>query len=86
MSIPYPHITLHAISRAPLRPLNPDAPAGESTGGGPCIYCQVDESEGLDPETDEDGQSWELVIVPNDPTNRKEKPQAQLTLHSSGVR
>lgn len=65
LSIPYPHITLHAISRAPPS----SSPDGETTGGGPCIYCQVDESEGLDPEEDEGGQSWELIIAPNDAAN-----------------
>lgn len=65
ISIPYPHITLHAISRAPLS-------TNGTTGGGPCIYCQIDESEGVEGEgEDEDGyaSSREALIVPADPAS-----------------
>lgn len=69
LSIPYPLITLHAISRAPLRSL---AAAGEPetavAGGGPCIYCQIDEAEG-DDEAEYDTR--EVIIVPSDPTARE---------------
>ncbi|KAL8278422.1 hypothetical protein RQP46_009112 [Phenoliferia psychrophenolica] len=66
LAIPYPHITLHAISRAPI--------TTTGTGGGPCIYCQVDESEGGDDSEaahDEDGYaiSREVIIVPADPSS-----------------
>ncbi|KAI5481210.1 hypothetical protein MNV49_005645 [Pseudohyphozyma bogoriensis] len=65
VSIPYPHITLHAISRAPLR-----SGSADNGGGGPCIYCQVDESdeaaEGA--EDDYEDTSREVIIIPSDPS------------------
>jgi len=46
--IPFPAITLHAISRAPMRPFAPvdgePAPLADTAlAGGPCLYCQLDE-------------------------------------------
>ncbi|GAA6003266.1 Voldacs domain-containing protein [Rhodotorula paludigena] len=74
--IPYPHITLHAISRQPA-----PTPASLSNGatsvsaeaaqGGPCIYCQIEESG--NPEDDDDGEDGEgagtreMWITPSDP-------------------
>jgi nucleotide-sensitive chloride channel 1A len=61
--IPYPAITLHAISR---------------TETGPSIYCQLDDQydpakvNGTDEaEDDEAGEIRELTIVPSDSTLRK---------------
>jgi chloride channel, nucleotide-sensitive, 1A len=63
--IPYPAITLHAISRVDT---------------GPSIYCQLDDSYNpnlvngtgaSELEDDEAGEMRELVIVPTDPTIRK---------------
>ncbi|KAM0787322.1 hypothetical protein ACM66B_007095 [Microbotryomycetes sp. NB124-2] len=71
ISIPYPHITLHAISRAPLASTsttaNGDEPSSSQSGqGGPCIYCQVDEVV-VEHSADEiEGVSRELIIVPKD--------------------
>lgn len=71
LSIPYPLITLHAISRVPLRPFT--APSADSngsaeSGGGPCIYCQIDETEGA--EDDGEGTTREVIIVPTNPASR----------------
>ncbi|GAA5866064.1 hypothetical protein JCM1840_003397 [Sporobolomyces johnsonii] len=51
ISLPYPHITLHATSRTPS----------------PCIYCQVEESEGLEDDDGEgEGTTREMWIVPKE--------------------
>jgi chloride channel, nucleotide-sensitive, 1A len=61
-TIPYPAITLHAISR---------------TDTGPSIYCQLDDAYGAHPvngagaDDDEVGELRELVIVPADPATRE---------------
>jgi hypothetical protein len=68
ITIPYPLITLHAISRAPLRSLS--ANSTETVGGGPCIYCQIDESEGADDEGDEDN-TREVIIIPTNAESRE---------------
>ncbi|KAK4048642.1 hypothetical protein OIV83_004612 [Microbotryomycetes sp. JL201] len=71
ISIPYPHITLHAISRAPMTSSSSEAIEGQngsgtSQGGGPCIYCQVDEVV-VEQSADEiEGVSREVMIVPQD--------------------
>ncbi|KAM0754202.1 hypothetical protein T439DRAFT_323077 [Meredithblackwellia eburnea MCA 4105] len=58
IQIPYPHITLHAISRAPI---------SDSSNGGPCIYCQVDEAEESAEEIEgEEFVSREVICVPED--------------------
>ena len=75
ISFPYPHITLHAISRdAP-----PPSPARSSANGGgeattstttaACIYCQIEESEGEleDTEGMEESGTREMWITPSDP-------------------
>lgn len=64
LCIPYPHLTLHAISRAPT--------TADGATGQPCIYCQVDENEALE-ESDEmpEGETREVIIVPADPAARK---------------
>ncbi|GAA5932331.1 hypothetical protein JCM1841_000851 [Sporobolomyces salmonicolor] len=49
ISLPYPHITLHATSRTPS----------------PCIYCQVEEHEGWEDDDGEaEGTTREMWIVP----------------------
>ncbi|BGO95856.1 CRISPR system Cascade subunit CasD [Rhodotorula toruloides] len=69
LTIPYPHITLHAVSRQP-------APASSSSSaqangssaaatGGACIYCQLEESEEI-AEDDEGGEMREMWITPED--------------------
>ena len=59
LTIPYPMISLHAISRTPMRPwlqpgsesANGSTEASASTNGdshletGPCIFCQLDEED-----------------------------------------
>ncbi|GJN94022.1 hypothetical protein Rhopal_007085-T1 [Rhodotorula paludigena] len=73
--LPYPHITLHAISRQPAPTpaslSNGATTAAEAAQGGPCIYCQFEESE--NPE-DDDGEgegegagTREMWITPSDP-------------------
>jgi nucleotide-sensitive chloride channel 1A len=62
--VPYPAITLHAVSRS------------ES---GPSIYCQLDDSytphgvngSNADDDDDEAGEIHELVIIPTDDSTRK---------------
>ncbi|KAG8906058.1 hypothetical protein FRB99_007715 [Tulasnella sp. 403] len=54
--IPYPKITLHAVSRA-----------GDSNNDGPSVYCQLDENpENADLADDEDAAMSELRIYPGD--------------------
>lgn len=69
ISFPYPHITLHAISR------DAPPPASSANGGEPsttttaCIYCQIEESEGEleDTEGMEESGTREMWITPSDP-------------------
>lgn len=68
ISIPYPLITLHAISRAPLRPFSAPVDSTSVEGGGPCIYCQIDETEGAEDDADGEGTTREVIIVPSDAT------------------
>ncbi|KAK4053994.1 hypothetical protein OIO90_003639 [Microbotryomycetes sp. JL221] len=66
ISIPYPHITLHAISRTPIS--TSEVSTTNQTTQQPCIYCQVDEIV-VDDNVDEvEGISREVMIVPKDPT------------------
>jgi len=59
IKIPYPVITLHALSRSL-----------ESAKDQPCIYCQLDDNEGLeeyDEEAEQDGEGMrEFTIIPDD--------------------
>ncbi|GAA99676.1 uncharacterized protein L969DRAFT_73939 [Mixia osmundae IAM 14324] len=57
----YPVISLHAISPKCTIPLPDSAQESER----PCIYCQIDESEGRD-EEEEDSEQRELYILPQD--------------------
>ncbi|ORY73625.1 regulator of volume decrease after cellular swelling-domain-containing protein [Leucosporidium creatinivorum] len=66
LSIPFPHLTLHAISRAPLRASSAATESG-ATDGGPCIYCQIDESEALEDSDEMEGDTREVIIVPSNP-------------------
>ncbi|GAA5941268.1 Voldacs domain-containing protein [Sporobolomyces koalae] len=65
ISFPYPHITLHAVSRTS----SVAAPASANGNGatetsGPCLYCQLEENEQID-ESDDDGSgTHEMWIVP----------------------
>lgn len=60
--IPYPAITLHAVSRA---------------DSGPSIYCQLDDSVGApDDPTDDTIDMRELTIVPQNQSSRKLFPFA----------
>ncbi|GAA5982379.1 hypothetical protein JCM10908_006622 [Rhodotorula pacifica] len=67
ISLPYPHITLHAISRDPApssasaststsngtsSSTTNGAPTTLAEGGGACIYCQIEESEEVLEDTD----------------------------------
>ncbi|SCV74541.1 BQ2448_7570 [Microbotryum intermedium] len=78
--IPYPHLTLHAISREPPRSSTANATTNGAsssssssvstspTGAGPCIYCQVD-SQVIESDTHElEGQTYELILFPSDPS------------------
>lgn len=75
ISLPYPHITLHAISRDAAPPpssLNGAGGGGESTSATTataCIYCQIEESEGEleDTEGMEESGTREMWITPSDP-------------------
>ncbi|KDE07201.1 hypothetical protein MVLG_02601 [Microbotryum lychnidis-dioicae p1A1 Lamole] len=80
LSIPYPHLTLHAISREPPRSSTTNATTNGASASsssetsssttappaGPCIYCQVD-AEVIESDTDElEGQTYELILFPSD--------------------
>lgn len=67
ISIPFPHLTLHAISRAPL---NASSVSGAADGG-PCIYCQIDESEALEDSDEMEGETREVIIIPSNPESRE---------------
>ncbi|GAA5986767.1 hypothetical protein JCM11641_004783 [Rhodosporidiobolus odoratus] len=63
LSIPYTHVTLHAISRtsAPSTTATADAPAQ------PCIYIQFEETENAEETDDYDGSgSREMWLTPKD--------------------
>ncbi|GAA5940211.1 hypothetical protein JCM3775_007297 [Rhodotorula graminis] len=67
ISLPYPHLTLHAISRQPAPPsasTSAAAPNGNPDAhGGPCVYCQFEESAQM--EDDDDGAGTrEMWITP----------------------
>ncbi|GAA5970251.1 hypothetical protein JCM3765_000973 [Sporobolomyces pararoseus] len=74
ISFPYPHITLHAVSRAssipPAATTNGTSNGTESTttSNSPCIYCQLEESEQID-ESDDGSGTREMWIVPNQEEN-----------------
>ncbi|EGG01229.1 uncharacterized protein MELLADRAFT_111193 [Melampsora larici-populina 98AG31] len=57
--VPYPTISLHAISRT-------------ESGAQPCIYCQLDDCSDPEAEADEEQEAVELRIVPEDPTRLEE--------------
>lgn len=57
--VPYPTISLHAISRT-------------ESGAVPCIYCQLDDCSDPEAEADEEREAVELRIVPEDPTRLDE--------------
>ncbi|TNY19671.1 regulator of volume decrease after cellular swelling-domain-containing protein [Rhodotorula diobovata] len=68
ISLPYPHLTLHAISRQPAPPSSSSSSANGADAaaqGGPCIYCQFEESAQMD--DDDDGMGTrEMWITPRD--------------------
>ncbi|GAA5828110.1 hypothetical protein JCM3770_001260 [Rhodotorula araucariae] len=64
ISLTYPHLTLHAISRQPAPAPASGAANGAPQEGGACIYCQIDESE--DVADDDAGEgSREMWITPS---------------------
>ncbi|GAA5895451.1 hypothetical protein JCM8208_005239 [Rhodotorula glutinis] len=73
ISLPYPHLTLHAISRQPAPPSastststsTAAAPNGGTPDaqGGPCVYCQFEESAQMDDDDDGAG-TREMWITP----------------------
>ena len=73
MLVTYPTITLHAISRTPIRPWTEDGEKAEETttevpeAGGPCIFCQLDESEGADEEDEPEYETRDLIVTPKVP-------------------
>lgn len=82
ISIPFPHLTLHAVSRAPLR-------ASSESGapdGGPCIYCQIDESEALEDSDEMEGETREVIIIPSNPEARECRVNLSLMPPSSSQR
>ncbi|GAA6027159.1 hypothetical protein JCM8097_002441 [Rhodosporidiobolus ruineniae] len=67
ISIPYPHITLHAVSRSGAPQPNGAADAGEGAQARPCIYCQFEEEQGAEEKDDYDGSgSREVWITPGE--------------------
>ncbi|GAA5842911.1 hypothetical protein JCM9279_004027 [Rhodotorula babjevae] len=66
ISLPYPHLTLHAISRQPAPPAASTAAAPNGTPdaqGGPCVYCQFEETAEM--QDDDDGAGTrEMWITP----------------------
>ncbi|GAA5880040.1 hypothetical protein JCM3774_004546 [Rhodotorula dairenensis] len=83
ISIPYPHITLHAISRDPVPVPTASTSNGASTASsngaattttspaqGACIYCQIEESDDdvlEDTDGMEESGTREMWITPADP-------------------
>lgn len=80
ISFPYPHITLHAVSRASSIPTAAAATNGDSNGtesttsNRPCLYCQLEESEQIDDSDDGTG-TREMWIVPKQEENRACSPR-----------
>ncbi|GAA6006820.1 hypothetical protein JCM11491_003193 [Sporobolomyces phaffii] len=74
ISLPYPHVTLHAVSRTssipPVATTNGASNGADSTttAAGPCIYCQLEESEQID-ESDDGMGTREMWIVPQQAEN-----------------
>jgi nucleotide-sensitive chloride channel 1A len=68
-SIPYPSISLHAISRAPPRQPEDAAAASDASQipPGPSIYCQLD----VGGDDEEEPALHELVIIADDPSSRE---------------
>ncbi|BGP43704.1 hypothetical protein JCM10449v2_007749 [Rhodotorula kratochvilovae] len=66
ISLPYPHLTLHAISRQPAPSSSSGGGANGATAaeGGACIYCQIEESEDLADDDAGEG-SREMWITPS---------------------
>lgn len=73
-SIPYPAVTLHAISRTPMRSATGEL-ADTGLAGGPCLYCQLDEADGEDETAaaDEEGEevnsTRDLIVTPTQASN-----------------
>lgn len=71
ITIPYPHITLHAVSRQPAPSSTSSSEAqtngapGAAATAGACIYCQLEESEEI-AEEEEGGEMREMWITPVD--------------------
>ncbi|GAA5840731.1 hypothetical protein JCM11251_001685 [Rhodosporidiobolus azoricus] len=68
ISIPYTHITLHAISRtsAPSS-FTADTANGDSAAERPCVYVQFEQQEGAEESDDYDGSgSREMWITPKE--------------------
>lgn len=53
-----------------------------ANGGGPCLYCQVDEEEGAEND-DGNGVTREVLIVPTDPTSRESFPSCSHQRYAS---
>ncbi|GAA5883020.1 hypothetical protein JCM16303_006795 [Sporobolomyces ruberrimus] len=68
ISFPYPHITLHAVSRASSIPPSSTTNGSTEPSNGPCIYCQLEESEQID-ESDDGSGTREMWIVPKQEEN-----------------
>ncbi|GAA6017530.1 hypothetical protein JCM10207_008258 [Rhodosporidiobolus poonsookiae] len=70
LSLPYTHLTLHAISRSPAPSSSSSSTASGLNGDakGACIYCQFEEEENAEEQDDYDGTgSREMWITPADP-------------------
>lgn len=69
ISIPYPTISLHAISRQPVL-ADPAVSSGHPSAEQPCVYCQLDENEGEDYDNlaeEELADTRELSLFPANP-------------------
>ncbi|GAA5950812.1 hypothetical protein JCM10213_001406 [Rhodosporidiobolus nylandii] len=68
ISIPYTHITLHAISRSSAP--SSDSPASSEQEARPCVYVQFEEDENAEESDDYDGSgSREMWITPKEAEN-----------------
>ena len=79
-SVPYPTISLHAVSRQPvLSTTSSTSPTKGDISNGhpdliPCVYCQLDENEGADYDNlaeDDLVETKELYLIPEDPAAGK---------------
>lgn len=84
ISIPYPTISLHAVSRQPILADPASSTAHPGTTEQPCVYCQLDENEGEDydnlPE-DELAETKELGLFPSSPEAGQWPEKQQTRLH-----